>query len=704
MSSTTQSSKIPPPSAGGRSAFRRTVLWLHTWVGLTVGLALLFLAVTGGVLVMRPHFEDFLNRRLVDTPACANPLPLDTLAATARLAHPGDKLDKIELTPDASRSVGLLFSNKDYVYVDRCTGRVLGQQNQYGGLFGVIDGLHRFRFVDNGRKIAGVLNAMALVFILAGGLFLWWPRNRKLVRAAFTFNWKRPGMARTLNLHRFVGIYAVALLLALVITGVPLSFDWAKALIADVAGSSTENPPPPLADHPIKDKAAGSRPRAMKMEDLWQRIRADAPTMTWAGISYPKKGVVAVEYLERGAIHADAKSHLYLDAVSGRTLAILPYATGTPLGRKIYLFIIALHSGLFGGLPLQLALMLTCLSVPVQVYSGFSPYIRKQFRKAAAPSDEPGISLQVAAKRAEAQNIVSFELCDPKGGRLPAFSAGSHIDLHIAPGLVRQYSLCNDPADPDRYVIAVLREDDSRGGSTAMHNDIEIGDLLTASLPKNHFPLAHEAQFSVLIAGGIGITPIVCMAERLANTGAEFSLHYSVRALSEAAFIERISTSTFATRTTVYESAAKGRLNVGQILKDQPDGAHVYVCGPASLIDDVIAAAAELGWPDSRVHREYFVAEQHDTSQDVGFEVKIASTGEVIAVPKDSTVIEALASHGIHIPMSCSEGVCGTCLTRVLEGEVQHRDRVLSAGERVRNTQFTPCCSRAATQTLVLDL
>jgi vanillate O-demethylase ferredoxin subunit len=679
-----------------QSTFRKNLLWLHTWVGLTVGLAMVFLAVTGGVLVMRPQFEGMVDHQLLSAPACSAPLPLDAIAASAKAAHPADKLASIEVTLDHPTSVAVQFSNKDYVYVDPCSGRPLGVQNQYGGFFGTVDYLHRFRWIGNGRRIGGWLSAVCLVLLVIGGVVLWWPKSRSAIRSAFTFNARLPGLAKTLNLHKVVGAWAAALLLAMTITALPLSFDWARELISLATSSPVDSRDAPKAPPHVKGKP-------MNMQALWDRARTDVPTMQWAAISYPKKktGVVEVEILERGMPHKNAKSYLYLDAVSGEALKINHYATDTTLGRKVYLYFLALHSGLIFGIPYQLALMLACFSVPVQAYSGFSPYIRKQLRKAGRNGLMP---LKVVAKTVEANAIVSFELAHPRGKVLPAFSAGSHIDLQVGPGLTRQYSLCNDPKETHRYLVAVLREEQSRGASVRMHDEVQVGDVLAASTPRNHFPLAHGAQRSLLIAGGIGITPILCMAERLANIEAEFALHYCVRSLAAAAFVERIRGSAFAERVSFHPRDEGRRLNVPELLAAQPPETHVYVCGPNRLIDEVVASAPRLGWAEERIHREYFAAATHDTANDQPFELKIASTGLTIEVPKECSVVDALAAHGIDIPTSCAEGVCGTCLTRVLEGEVVHRDMLLTPEERARNDQFTPCCSRACGPLLVLDL
>lgn len=678
-----------------QSTFRKNLLWLHTWAGLTVGLAMLFLAVTGGVLVMRPNFEDTLNRNLVQAPACAAPLPLDQVAAIARASHPGP-IETIELTPDGAHSAAVMFADRDYVFVDPCGGRVLGVQNQYGGFFGTFDYLHRFRWIGAGRQIAGTMNLVVVAIIVIGGIILWWPRSRSSVKGALTFNIRLPGIARTLNLHKVIGAWAAAFLLAMSFTALPLSFDWARNVMAFIVQSPVDNreaPPPPA--HPETGKR-------LNLQQLWTLAQADVPDIDWVAVHLPKKKspIVEFEILERGMPHKNAKSYLYLDDVTGKVLKLSHYTTGTSLGRKVYLYFLAIHSGLIGGIPYQLLLMLACFSVPVQAYSGFSPYIRKQLRKTA----RGGLPLKVVAKTVEADSITSFELAHPRGKVLPAFSAGSHIDLTIAPGLTRQYSLCNDPKETHRYLVAVLREDEGRGGSVRMHEEVEVGDVLQASGPRNHFPLAHAAEKTLLIAGGIGITPILCMAERLANIGAEFSLHYCVRSAGQAAFAERIRASGFASRAHFHISAEGGRLNVASLLRRQTPETHVYVCGPNRLIDEVVETARALGWAEDRIHREYFAAAHRDTSGDKPFELKIASTGLVIEVPKERSAVQALAAHGIDIPTSCGDGVCGTCLTRVLEGEVEHRDMLLSPEERARNDQFTPCCSRSAGRLLVLDL
>lgn len=315
------------------------------------------------------------------------------------------------------------------------------------------------------------------------------------------------------------------------------------------------------------------------------------------------------------------------------------------------------------------------------------------------------LTVRVRRKRAEALDIASFELVRPEGGPLPGFSAGSHVDVHVPGGPMRPYSLCNDDGDPSHYRIAVLRDAGSRGGSTAMHDGVAEGDLLVIGAPRNQFPLQHAAR-TLLFAGGIGITPLLCMAQRLAASGADFRLHYCTRSAERTAFRDELAASPFAERVRFHhdDGDAGQRFDARAALADPHPDQRIYVCGPRGFIDHVTAAARASGLPADRIHIEHFAAEPVDASGDRAFGVRIASSGLVCDVPAGTSVVQALAAHGVEIPVSCEQGICGTCVTRVLAGECDHRDMYFSEDEQARNDQFTPCCSRAKSPLLVLDL
>ena len=315
------------------------------------------------------------------------------------------------------------------------------------------------------------------------------------------------------------------------------------------------------------------------------------------------------------------------------------------------------------------------------------------------------LAVKVVRKALEAEDIASFELARVDGAPLPPFNAGSHIDVQVPGGLTRQYSLCNDSVESHRYRIAVLRDAASRGGSKGMHDGVNEGDVIQISEPRNHFPL-HPAQRSLLFAGGIGVTPLLCMAQRLQSIGAGFEMHYSTRSPGRTAFRQEIAGSGFADKVHFHhdDGAPAQMLNVPQALGTHDAGTHIYVCGPAGYINHVVQVAQGMGWPSSHIHLEYFSAAPQDTAGDKEFEVRIASTGKTYTVPADQSVVHALQAHGIEILTSCEQGVCGTCVTRLLGGEPDHRDMYFTDEEKARNDQFTPCCSRAKAGPLVLDL
>ncbi|HEY2255812.1 MAG TPA: ferredoxin reductase, partial [Variovorax sp.] len=251
------------------------------------------------------------------------------------------------------------------------------------------------------------------------------------------------------------------------------------------------------------------------------------------------------------------------------------------------------------------------------------------------------LQVRVGRKTIEAVDISTFELVNAEDRPLPAFSAGSHVDVHLPNGLTRQYSLCNHPGESHRYLIGVLRDPASRGGSQAMHEQVKEGDLLHISAPKNHFPLAHEATHSVLLAGGIGVTPILCMAERLALTGASFEMHYSTRSAERTAFRGRIAASAFASKVEFHfdDGADEQKLQLAALVASARRGVHLYVCGPKGFMDWVLGTARAAGWPPEQLHYEFFGAEVAKSEDDASFQVKLASSGQVVLVAKDQTVV-----------------------------------------------------------------
>lgn len=315
------------------------------------------------------------------------------------------------------------------------------------------------------------------------------------------------------------------------------------------------------------------------------------------------------------------------------------------------------------------------------------------------------LDVVLADRRAETPGIAVFELQAPEGGALPAFTAGAHVDVHLPNGLVRQYSLCNAPSDGARYLLGVQLAADSRGGSRAMHEQLAVGARLRIGAPRNLFALQPQARHSVLVAAGIGITPILSMAEHLSESGQSFELHYVVRSIEAAAFLPHIRASAFAHRLQLHlgGGASAPHLSPSAFVPAAHSDHHLYVCGPGGFMDAVFGAARERGWAAAQLHQEHFGAAPPARAAG-SFELLLARSGRRITVAPEQSAVQALAAAGVVVPTSCEQGVCGTCLTRVLDGVPEHQDLYLSPDEQAANDQFLPCCSRARTACLTLDL
>lgn len=314
------------------------------------------------------------------------------------------------------------------------------------------------------------------------------------------------------------------------------------------------------------------------------------------------------------------------------------------------------------------------------------------------------LQMRVAAKRLVAEDIAAYELAPVEGAELPSFEAGAHIDVHVPGGPVRQYSLYQLPDGSQRYRIGVLRDPQSRGGSVRLIDGVNEGDVLAVSAPRNHFTLHSGPDHAVLFAGGIGITPILCMAEQLAREGRSFELHYCGRTPARMAFLDRLRDAPFSDRVRLHadDGAPEQRLEARTAIGAPAHDRQLYVCGPTGFMDHVLATARELGWAESHLHREYFAAAPIDHSADGPFEIELRRSGRRIPVAADQSAAQALLDAGVPLSLSCEQGVCGTCMTRVLEGEPDHRDLYLTDEEK--KDSFMPCCSRARTPCLVLDL
>ena len=313
-------------------------------------------------------------------------------------------------------------------------------------------------------------------------------------------------------------------------------------------------------------------------------------------------------------------------------------------------------------------------------------------------------SLKVVEKLQTAHDVVAFRLVSDSAAPLHGFTAGAHLEVVTPGGLVRHYSLVNGPTERAHYVIGVKREAASRGGSLAMCDRLQVGDTLSAGRPVNRFGL-QEAAHSVLIAGGIGITPLLAMAQQLQAAGRSFVLHYFVRGPEHVAFAERIAALGAAVQLHTGLDVQGTTDTVQRLLAIDTDSKRLYVCGPGAMMDLVLQTARTLGWPEDQLHREYFANIQAlDRADDSAFDVVLQRSGKTLHVPAGRTIVQVVREAGVSVNTVCEQGACGTCETAVLEGEPDHRDVYLSADERRSQRCTMVCVSRAKTPTLVLDL
>ncbi len=317
------------------------------------------------------------------------------------------------------------------------------------------------------------------------------------------------------------------------------------------------------------------------------------------------------------------------------------------------------------------------------------------------PPGAERFDLRVQSIRYAARDTHLVELMHPAGLALPAVAPGAHIDLHLGNGVTRSYSLVHSGEHPSSYVVGVKLDAQSRGGSRYVHEQLRVGAMLPVSAPRNHFALREDTAHTVLIAGGIGITPIWCMAQRLETIGASWELWYSVRSHEDMAFAAQLRA--LGPRVRLHcDDAAGARLDLQAIIAAAPQSAHLYCCGPTPMLD-AYEAAASARFPAEQVHLERFAAKQA-AAVDGGFVIALARSCRELVVPSGASVLKVLLDNGIAVDSSCQEGICGCCEVVVLEGEVDHRDAILSESERAANKTMMVCCSGARSSRLVLDL
>lgn len=333
------------------------------------------------------------------------------------------------------------------------------------------------------------------------------------------------------------------------------------------------------------------------------------------------------------------------------------------------------------------------------VYGRVSEELAEMPEMAAGPGK---IRVTIAAKTVVADGIVSLDL-RPLRGVLPAFQPGAHIDVALPNGLVRQYSLVNGPGETDRYIIGVKREPQSAGGSLTIHDTLKEGDLLAISEPRNNFTLRRDAEETIFLAGGIGVTPLLAMAAAMAVDDQDFRLHYFAAGQGHLAFPDRLAALGPRVQPHLGLDPAGTMAALAGILSRPGPARQVYVCGPGPMLDAARTIAAEQGWPESAVHFEYF-RNTHEIDDSSSFDIALARSAVTLRVPAGKSILQVLRENGIAVPSSCGQGACGTCRVKVLEGIPDHQDVYLNNAEKAANDRIMTCVSRAKSDRLILDL
>lgn len=475
---------------------------------------------------------------------------------------------------------------------------------------------------------------------------------------------------------------------------------------------------------------------------------ADAPPRTICNRTYPVREAHGLIWTHLGegdpALPEAAEAPLVLRAVPVRAApaevaaALTDFAPGEGLTHRVglvfgdgaselRLFVQPMDSGLaairglvFGplaaeGLPLlrRLNTALTALAraaeaaarrqpapAPIPpVYGRVSEELAEMPEMAAGPGK---IRVTIAAKTMVADGIVSLDL-RPLRGVLPAFQPGAHIDVALPNGLIRQYSLVNGPGETDRYIIGVKREPQSAGGSLTIHDNLKAGDLLAISEPRNNFTLRRDAEETIFLAGGIGVTPLLAMAAALAVDDQDFRLHYFAAGQGHLAFPDRLAALGPRVQPHLGLDPAGTMAALAGILSRPGPARQVYVCGPGPMLDAARTIAAEQGWPESAVHFEYF-RNTHQIDDSSSFDIALARSAVTLRVPAGKSILQVLRENGISVPSSCGQGACGTCKVKVLEGIPDHQDVYLNNAEKAANDRIMTCVSRAKSDRLILDL
>jgi ferredoxin-NADP reductase/uncharacterized iron-regulated membrane protein len=691
-------------------SLRPKLVSLHRWIGLTVGALLLLQGLTGAAMVFRDELNHALHYSALTVVPAGPTLPVQKLLDEVHALHPALNVLRIEYPKRADEAFWFRMEAPGggairYVSVDPYRGTITRDAPLLDWPAHWLFELHQELLLGSaGENIVGT-EAVALLALAILGPLLWWPGRRRM-RSGFSVTFGAGGYRGMRDLHRVTGVIIALVLITTACTGILVVWRTAAQNVAAKMMTMAIRPSPKVAQR------AGVP--LLAVDEFVARAHAKYGESLVKSVRFPggHGRVVAVYLQAAGTVRPRATDQIWYDGYTGAQLGSYE-AAALPAGTTFLDWTLPVHTGQALGFPGRLLFFAGGLGLAGLGLTGFVQWIlrRRLERHSELAARLPpknalsGFDVTVARAWEETQRIRAIELRAANGGELPVFTAGAHIDVHLPNGLVRQYSIWSDPADRTRYCIAVLREAGSRGGSIAVHA-LRAGATLRIGAPRNTFPLHDSPSTSLLIAGGIGVTPILAMAAQLARLSRPFDVHYCARRRADAAFVTRLEDAVATAGSMTLHLADEpepGRFDARLALSAAPEGAHVYVCGPHRLIEAVQKSARAFGWSPGRVHSELFQAALPPVDSRP-FELQLQRSGRTLHVPADRTALEVLEQNGIAVPSSCRQGLCGTCATPILSGTPEHHDRVLTAAERARGNLFTPCCSRAQSATLLLDL
>ncbi|KQM27054.1 PepSY domain-containing protein [Sphingomonas sp. Leaf11] len=668
---------------------RRSMRGGHRWVGLIVGLLAAYMAATGAMMALR-HDPALAGGR-APTRHCATPDALAHAVAVASARHPGVAFDTLWLRADPVEPLSIRFVDAVQVDVDPCSGRLRDVRSRYAGWDGIAEYLHRLIFlgIEPGKAVAGSV-ATALSLLAVTGLWLWWPRRRGAWGSALRPARLPKGRTRRRARHGLVGTAVLPLALPIALAGMTLAFPAVADLLYRATGSVA-------ATRPVVPARSGPVAYAEAWRGVLSRL-GDVPAQ--AMIRAPKAPTAAIEINlhDPDARNPEGRQYFFADPGDGRILLHRRYAD-TPAGARLYYWGYAVHQGKVGGIAGLVATLLTMAGIVYLAISGLRSWLARH------PVPSPRfVRMRIVEVVDECDGVKAFRLVPVDPGPIAAATPGAHVAVRLSDTLLRHYSLTNAPGERDDYRIAVRADPSGRGGSLAMHGLVAGAELLVAP-PANHFPVVRGTRHAVLVAAGIGITPILAMARHFRAKGIAFELHYFGRTRESMPFRSVIAAELGDAATLhIALSRTEQAARMAAIVAAPARGRHLYSCGQVAFMDALFDAARAAGWRDGALHREAFGVSAQDAAPPRAFVAKLAHSGRRVPVPADRSLLDALADAGVRIDRSCGMGVCGACLVGVVDGAIEHRDAILSPADRRSGRWMTACVSRAGGTDLTLDL